>query len=161
MILARKKRIALLVALLFAISYNSPTLASAVTAQKVSYYINGDCSDYYDEEGEYAFFESEVDWSCYISVAIKPFKPVREVRLQFFDKKWKTESTAKTNAKGTAILDFNPYCDGVYCDGEFKYRVLVVAANGHKGTSSNNFFIVYYPDTSGDTYDPTLDESLA
>ena len=46
--------------------------ANAATAQKINYYINGDCSDYYDEQGEYAFFESEPDWNCYISVYVKP-----------------------------------------------------------------------------------------
>ena len=50
--------------------------------QSILYYMNGDCSDYYDEESEYAFFESEPDWDCYISVTIKPAKPIRTIRLQ-------------------------------------------------------------------------------
>lgn len=121
-------------------------------AQSVSYYINGDCSDYYDQEGEYAFFESEPDWSCYMSVVVKPVKPVRTVRLQFWSgTKWKQESSAKTASNGRGYLYFDPYCsDGAYCDGEYKYRITVDGATGQKATTSNNFYINYYPDTGSD-----------
>ena len=47
-----------LVAVLIANFFLAPSKAEAAT-QAVTYYINGDCSDYYDEEGEYAIFEEE------------------------------------------------------------------------------------------------------
>lgn len=124
--------------------------ANAATAQKINYYINGDCSDYYDEQGEYAFFESEPDWNCYISVYVKPYKPYRNIRLQFWSgTKWVQESSSTTNSSGKGYLDFDPYCsDGTYCDGEYKYRVIVDAASGQKASTSNNFYISYYPDTA-------------
>jgi hypothetical protein len=103
-------------------------------AQSISYFMNGDCSDYYDEESEYAFFESEPDWDCYISVTIKPAKPVRTIRLQYWTgKKWAQENSAKTGSSGKGFLYFDPYCsDGSYCDGEYKYRVVVDAVSGQK-----------------------------
>jgi hypothetical protein len=118
--------------------------------QSISYYMNGDCSDYYDEESEYAFFESEPDWDCYVSVEIKPTKPVRTIRLQFWTgKKWSQESSAKTSSSGRGYLYFDPYCsDGSYCDGEYKYRVVVDAASGQKVAYSKNFYVSYYPDDS-------------
>lgn len=126
--------------------FNIMQPADAAT-QKVSYYINGDCSDYYDEEGEYAFFEEEVDWSCYITVFVKPVKPQRQVRLQYWSgTKWKQESSAKTSSAGKAYLYFDPYCyDGSYCEGEFKYRVIVDAGGGQKTDYSDDFYINYYP----------------
>lgn len=47
-----------LAAVLIANFFLAPSKAKAAT-QAVTYYINGDCSDYYDEEGEYAIFEEE------------------------------------------------------------------------------------------------------
>ena len=116
--------------------------------QKVSYFIDGDCANYYDEEGEYAFFESELDWTCFITVAVKPTKPARTVRLQYWSgTRWKVETTSKTNTSGRATLEFDPYCsDGAYCDGEYKYRVFVDATSGAKSDNSTNFFINYYPE---------------
>jgi hypothetical protein len=119
-------------------------------AQSISYFMNGDCSDYYDEEEEYAFFESEPDWDCYISVTIKPAKPVRTIRLQYWTgKKWAQENSAKTGSSGKGYLYFDPYCsDGSYCDGEYKYRVVVDAVSGQKVAFSKNFYVSYYPDDS-------------
>jgi hypothetical protein len=117
-------------------------------AQSISYFMNGDCSDYYDEEEEYAFFESEPDWDCYISVTIKPVKPVRTIRLQYWNgKKWLQENSAKTGSSGKGYLYFDPYCsNGAYCDGEYKYRVVVDAASGQKVAFSKNFYVSYYPE---------------
>jgi hypothetical protein len=130
----------------------TPT-ANAAT-QKVSYYIDGDCLDYYDEEGEYAFFEDEPDWECYITVLVKPTRPVRTVQLQYWSgTKWKQESISKTSSTGRAYLDFDPICsDGLYCDGEFKYRVYTLAASGVKADYSSNFYVSYYPSEIVDDY---------
>ena len=142
-----KKRRVLAVAVSASLAIGLFPPAQAAT-QSVSYYMNGDCSDYYDEESEYAFFESEPDWTCYISVEVKPIKPIRTIRLQFWSgKKWVQETSAKTASNGRGYLYFDPYCsDGTYCDGEFKYRVLVDAASGQKATTSKNFYVSYYPE---------------
>lgn len=123
-----------------------PSAANAVTQQKISFYINGDCSDYYDEEGEYAFFEEEAEWTCYMSVVIKPITPKRTIRLQYWSgKKWVEESKSTTGTKGTGYLDFDPYCnDGSYCDGSWKYRIVVDASGAQKSKISPSFYIVYY-----------------
>jgi len=148
-----KKLRVLAVAISAGLAINLIPPAQAAT-QSVSYYMNGDCSDYYDEESEYAFFESEPDWTCYISVEVKPAKPVRTVRLQFWSgKKWVQETSAKTSSNGRGYLYFDPFCsDGYYCDGEFKYRVLVDAATGQKATTSKNFYVSYYPEEE-ETYE--------
>ena len=130
-----------------AINLASPAQAAP---QSILYYMNGDCSDYYDEESEYAFFESEPEWDCYISVSIKPTKPVRTIRLQYWTgKKWVQENSAKTGSGGNGYLYFDPYCsDGTYCDGEYKYRVVVDASSAQKVAFSRNFYVSYYPDDS-------------
>lgn len=134
----------------------APTKAEAVT-QKVTYTMLGDCADYYDEEGEYAFFEDEETWDCSISVKVKPLTPKRTIRLQYWDKKWKEEDASVTNSKGSGTLRFDPYCaDEAYCDGTWKFRVYVAAASGQKATSSNSFEVSFYPipvdETEEDTY---------
>jgi len=53
--------------------------ASSAAIQKIYYTIAGDCVDYYDENDEYAFFEDEPDWSCYIKVKTSTPKPIRTV----------------------------------------------------------------------------------
>lgn len=124
--------------------------ANAAT-QKVNFYINGDCLDYYDMEGEYAFFEEEPDWSCYMTVKISPVKPIRNSRLQYWNgKKWLQESFTKTNIKGIAFLDFNPYCDGTYCDGTWKYRIIVDSASGQNSRTSPTFEVTFYPGYADD-----------
>jgi len=123
-----------------------PLNTADAAAQKVNFYINGDCSDYYDMEGEYAFFEEEPDWSCYMSVKISPVKPIRNSRLQYWNgKKWMQESFKKTSSKGLAYLDFNPYCDGQYCDGTWKYRIVVDASSGQSTKTSPTFEVTFYP----------------
>jgi hypothetical protein len=123
-----------------------PLKTADAAAQKVNFYINGDCSDYYDMEGEYAFFEEEPDWSCYMSVKISPVKPIRNSRLQYWNgKKWMQESFKKTSSKGLAYLDFNPYCDGQYCDGTWKYRIVVDASSGQSTKTSPTFEVTFYP----------------
>lgn len=134
-----------LVAVLIANFFLAPSKAEAA-AQSVTYFINGDCSDYYDEEGEYAIFEEEEDWSCYVSVKVKPLSPKRKVILQYWDKKWKEEDSIVTSSKGSANLFFDSYCtSGEFCDGKWKFRVLVTAATGQKTTNSTSFNIVFYP----------------
>lgn len=117
------------------------------STQRVSYFMNGDCSDYHDETGEYAFFEVEPDWDCYLTVQVKPTKPVRTIKLQYWNgRKWIQESSAKTNSKGVGRLDFNPICaDDNYCDGTWKYRVLVDAAAGQRFRTSMTFEVTFYP----------------
>ena len=123
----------------------APSKAEAAT-QAVSYFINGDCSDYYDEEEEYAIFEEEEDWTCYVTVKVKPLAPKRKVILQYWDKKWKEEDSIVTSTKGTANLFFDSYCySGEFCDGSWKFRVLVTAASGQKATNSKSFYINFYP----------------
>jgi len=123
-----------------------PLNTADAAAQKVNFYINGDCSDYYDMEGEYAFFEEEPNWSCYMSVKISPVKPIRNSRLQYWNgKKWMQESFKKTSSKGLAYLDFNPYCDGQYCDGTWKYRIVVDASSGQSTKTSPTFEVTFYP----------------
>ena len=134
-----------LAAVLIANFFLAPSKAKAAT-QAVTYYINGDCSDYYDEEGEYAIFEEEEDWTCYVSVKVKPLTPKRKVILQYWDKKWKEEDSVTTSTKGSANLFFDSYCNsGEFCDGTWKFRVLVPAASGQKATNSSSFNISFYP----------------
>lgn len=131
-------------AALIANFFFAPSKAEAVT-QTVSYYIDGDCADYYDEEGEYAFFEEEEDWTCYVTVKVKPLTPKRTIRLQYWDKKWKEENKSATSSKGSGTLYFDPYCnDGAYCDGTWKFRVFVDAVSGQKSTYSKSFEVSFY-----------------
>jgi hypothetical protein len=105
-------------------------------------------------EGEYAFFEEEPDWSCYMVVKISPFKPVRNTRLQYWNgKKWLQESFKKTSSKGIAYLDFNPYCDGEYCDGTWKYRIYVDSGSGQSSRISPSFEVAFYPGYVDDYYE--------
>jgi hypothetical protein len=134
-----------LAAVLIANFFLAPSKAEAAT-QAVSYYINGDCSDYYDEEGEYAIFEEEEDWTCYVTVKVKPLTPKRKVILQYWDKKWKEEDSITTSTKGSANLFFDNYCtEDQFCDGEWKFRVLVPAVTGQKATNSTSFYVNFYP----------------
>lgn len=122
----------------------APAKAEAAT-QAVTYYVNGDCSDYYDEEGEYAIFEDESDWTCYVTVKLKPLSPKRKLILQYWDKKWKTEDSITTSSKGSANLNFESYdSDGNFYDGTWKYRIYVSAATGQKATNSSNFEVSFY-----------------
>lgn len=127
----------------------STPVASAATSQKISYYIDGDCSDYYDMNDEYAFFQEEPDWTCFLTVTVKPTKPIRNARLQFWNgRKWMQESSAKTNSKGFANLFFDPICDtGDYCDGSWKYRIYIDPVSGKKSDTSTTFEVTFYPGT--------------
>jgi len=130
-----------------------PTAVSAVTQQVATYYINGDCSDYYDQEGEYAFFEDEPDWTCYMTVKLKPITPKRVIHLQFWNAhKWIEESKSTTSSKGSGTLTFDPYCNnGSYCDGTWKYRIIVDASGTQKAKTSPTFEVVFYPGTVDET----------
>jgi len=145
-----------LAAVLIANFFLAPSKAEAAT-QTVSYAMNGDCADYHDEEGEYAIFEEEADWSCYVTVKVKPLTPKRKVILQYWDKKWKEEDSVTTSTKGSANLFFDSYCtSGEFCDGEWKFRVLVPAASGQKATNSTSFYVTFYPmavDESSEDYE--------
>lgn len=127
---------------------------TATSSQKVNYYISGDCLDYYDEYGEYAMLEEYEDWNCLITVRIKPVKPARTVKLQWWDDNegtWVTEYTGKTNSKGVATLEFDPYCedsdtgDEYYCDGTWDYRVSVIKTGNYKATNSVTWSMNFYP----------------
>lgn len=148
-----KSGIRTLISTFFVVSVLSPSSSSFAATQRISYSIAGDCVDYYDETGEYAFFEEEPDWSCYIVVKVTSSKPVRTARLQWWSgRKWQQETFSKTNTKGIAYLDFDPYCEGNYCDGEWKYRVFVDSVPGQKSSISNTFFVTFYPGTVDDNY---------
>lgn len=137
----------LAISVLILVSTMTFPLSSAHAAvQKVSFYINGDCSDYYDLEDEYAFFEDETDWTCLVSIKVLPSKPVRTARLQYWSgKKWKQDTITKTNSKGVGYLEFNQYCGDAYCDGTWKYRVLVDSVTGQPSRTSPNFEVSFYP----------------
>lgn len=142
-----------LIGIFFLVNVLVPNSVASAATQRVSYSIAGDCVDYFDESGEYAFFEEEPDWSCYLVVKVTPTKPIRTVRLQYWSgRKWQQESSSKTSAKGVSYLNFDPYCEGSYCDGEWKYRVFVDAASGQKSNTSNSFYVTFYPGTQEDDY---------
>jgi len=84
-----------------------PIQTADAAAQKVNFYINGDCLDYYDME-------------------------------------------MKTSSKGVAYLDFNAYCDGSYCDGTWKYRIVVDSTSGQSSRTSPTFEVSYYPGYADD-----------
>lgn len=144
-----------LAAVLIANFFLAPSKAEAAT-QTVSYAMNGDCADYYDEEDEYAIFEDEPGWTCYVTVKVKPLTPKRKVILQFWGKKWKEEDSTTTSTKGSANLYFNTSCSDTFCEGEYKFRVLVPAATGQKATNSNSFYVNFYPAAVED-YDEDYD----
>ena len=131
----------------------APAATSAVTQQVITFFMNGDCSDYFDEQGEYAFFEDEPNWTCSLVVKVKAITPKRVIHLQFWNShKWIEESKTTTSTKGSGTLTFDPYCnDGNYCDGTWKYRVLVDASGIQKAKTSPTFEVVFYPGTVADS----------
>ena len=147
-----KIRIYLLASVFFFATTFVAINGSEAATQRISYYLDGDCSDYYEEYGEYAFFEEEPDWSCYVSVKVTGTKPARTARLQYWSgKKWMQESTSKTGTNGLAQMDFDPTCSGGnYCDGTWKYRVYVDAVSGQKSNTSVTFNVTFYPGTQDD-----------
>lgn len=60
-------------------------------------------------------------------VAAEPAKPQQYVKLQYKQgSTWRREDAGLTNSKGLVRLSLNPYCeDGDWCDGTYKYRLLV------------------------------------
>ena len=60
-------------------------------------------------------------------VASHPAARGRLVVLQFRDDgRWHTEDASRTDARGVAVLDLNPYCDdGGWCDRTLDYRLIV------------------------------------
>ena len=127
------------------LSGSNPALAAT---QKWSWNIYGDCADYYDEYGDYAMFE-EVESTCYVTAKVTPAKPARTFYLQYFDKKWVTESKIKTNSKGQVFLYPNPYDCGTsrdeYCDGAYSYRIWSPPVSGRKSMTGKTFELVFYP----------------
>lgn len=119
--------------------------AEAARQYVTTYSLRGDCSDYYDMNEEYAMFEEEPDWSCTLVVAVKPAKPNRTVALQYFDKKWKTETSIKTNSNGIAYLNFGTLCGDAYCDATFTYRASVLKAAGQAAINLSSFEMNFYP----------------
>jgi hypothetical protein len=146
-------RISLLVPTVIALLLVPATPAITASQQRVNYSIAGDCVDYFEETGRYAFFEEEDNWSCYTVVRVTPGKPVRIARMQFWNgRKWIQESSSRTNSKGVAILKFDPYCEDGYCDGTWKYRIVVDSTSSQKSSTSKSFFVTFYPG-SYDDYD--------
>ena len=136
---------ACLLAILSTIVFTQP--AEAAT-QRVNYYISGDCYTYYNQYYEYAMFEEVLDWDCKITVKVTPTKPARSVSLQYMSDsgKWVNEFQAKTNSKGVAVLEFDPYCeDDYYCDGSWDYRVYVAKSGSYKATNSVVWTMNFYP----------------
>jgi hypothetical protein len=127
-------------------SGSSPALAAT---QKWSWDIYGDCSDYFDMYDEYAMFEEDDSYTCYVTAKVTPTKPVRTFYLQYFNKKWVTESTAKTNSKGQVYLYPDAYNCGDYgsdyCDGTYTYRIWSPAVSGQKALTGEKFELVFYP----------------
>lgn len=143
-----------LIAFIWVIAAVLSTLAlgqspAQAAAQKWSWDIYGDCSDYNDEYDEYAMFEEEDNYTCYVSAKVTPTKPVRTFYLQYFDKKWKNEGSAKTNSKGQIFLYPDPYTCGDsgsdYCDGTFTYRIWSPAVAGQKALYGTTFELTFYP----------------
>ena len=137
---------ALGLALTFAFSISVPASAAA---QKWTWDIYGDCSDYNDMNDEYAMFEEDDSYTCYVSAKITPAKAGRVFYLQYFDKKWKTESSTKTNSKGQVWLYPSPYTCGEtgdsYCDGTYTYRIYSPAVGGQKALTGQSFDLTFYP----------------
>jgi hypothetical protein len=119
--------------------------ADAAKQYVSTYSLRGDCADYYEMNDEYAMFEEEEDWTCTLVVALKPAKPARTVLLQFYDKKWKTEATVKTNSNGIAYLRFGTDCGDSYCDATFTYRAYVNSVSGQAAIKLSSFDMNFYP----------------
>ena len=60
-------------------------------------------------------------------VTADPALPRRTVYLQFYqDGHWTTENAVRTDAKGRAVIDLDPYCStDTWCDATFRYRLKV------------------------------------
>jgi hypothetical protein len=60
-------------------------------------------------------------------VASEPAARGRVVVLQFrADGRWHTEDVARTDERGRARVDLNPFCsDGDWCEGTLSYRLTV------------------------------------
>ena len=134
------------IGLALALVFSNSVPASAA-AQKWSWDIYGDCSDYNDMNDEYAMFEEDDTYTCYVSAKVTPAKPGRTFILQYFDKKWKTESSAKTNSKGQVWLYPSTTCgeESTYCDGTFTYRIYSPAVSGQKALIGKTFDLTFYP----------------
>ena len=152
-----KKLGSIVLTILVAVTFSVPSAKAALT-QRINYFIDGDCRDYFDVNGEYAFFQEEQDWSCFLTVSVKPAKPIRNAKLQYWNgRKWLLESSSKTSSTGYATLKFDPICEsGDYCDGTWKYRVYVDAAPGQRSQNSITFDVTFY---SGTVEDPGYDDS--
>lgn len=57
----------------------------------------------------------------------EPAYPRRYVVLQYWqDGRWHFENSVKTNSRGIATIDINPYCSNdTWCDGTWKYRMKI------------------------------------
>lgn len=56
----------------------------------------------------------------------EPAQPRRTIVLEYWQRgAWHVENSVKTNSQGVATIDINPYCDGSWCDGTWKYRMTV------------------------------------
>ncbi len=76
----------------------------------------------------------------HLIATVVPAYPRRTAYLRFYDDgKWKIEAKKKTNSRGIAVLDLDPWCNATetnWCDGTWKYRLSV-------GDSWQNFKIKF------------------
>ena len=63
----------------------------------------------------------------HLVVTAVPATPVRTVYLQFKQKgKWIVENKVKTDDKGVATIELNPFCSNeTWCDGTWTYRLKI------------------------------------
>lgn len=130
------------------LAVGSVALPASAAAQRVSYFISGECNDNSEMYGEYALYEEYGD-TCVLEVRVSPKSVVRTVHLQYWSEtrnKWISERTLKTNKQGVAKLDIEPYCeDDLWCDGTYTYRIYVLARSGQKANYSQEFDVTFYP----------------
>lgn len=147
--ISKKRFISATAAICLAVSGVTITsMPAEAKAQGWSWDIYGDCSDYNDQNGEYAVFEEDASYTCYVSAKVTPVKPGRTFYLQYWDKKWKTESSARTNSKGSVYLYPSTDCgtNGYeYCDGTYTYRIYSPAVSGQKAMIGTQFELTFYP----------------
>lgn len=58
-------------------------------------------------------------------ITVVPPNPRRVVYLEFYqDGAWSAENIVRTNARGIALVDLDPYCSNdSWCDGTYTYRL--------------------------------------
>ena len=132
-----------------AILFGLPTNAMAAK-QRVNFFIGGECSDNYDDFGEYAVYEEGFD-ECYFEIKVTKPGTTRTMLVQYFDDEfgeWVTENSARTNRRGNAVVYVETYCGeeaDAFCDGTWTYRILVPKKGAEKRKTSEEVDISFYP----------------